>query len=224
MRALVFRGAWDIGVEDRPDPRPGADEVLIRITATGICGSDIHGFTGENGRRHPGQVMGHETVGRVVSGPAERVVRRRVQPAVGQGGAADPALAGVVEHDVEHDLDAEGRLVPVDREPGLNTANVVVAQHIAGTDDNQHQLGGKRGPDGYVIVPDRMQKQNGQFQAIPNWPGSGFSRPSLSRIATIVPVKSVFSDQQSWTSVTANPHASKKNPIITGTFVIPNVC
>jgi threonine dehydrogenase-like Zn-dependent dehydrogenase len=68
MRALVFRGAWDIGVETRPDPRPGPDDVLIRITATGICGSDIHGFTGENGRRHPGQIMGHETVGRVVSG------------------------------------------------------------------------------------------------------------------------------------------------------------
>jgi threonine dehydrogenase-like Zn-dependent dehydrogenase len=69
MRALVFRGAWDIGVENRPDPRPGPDEVLIRVTATGICGSDIHGFTGENGRRHPGQIMGHETVGRILSGP-----------------------------------------------------------------------------------------------------------------------------------------------------------
>lgn len=54
-------------VEERPDPVLGPGDVLIRVTATGICGSDIHGFTGQNGRRHPGQVMGHETVGRVVA-------------------------------------------------------------------------------------------------------------------------------------------------------------
>lgn len=68
MRALVFHGPWDIRVEERPDPTPGPDDALIEIVATGICGSDIHGFTGENGRRHPGQVMGHETVGRIRSG------------------------------------------------------------------------------------------------------------------------------------------------------------
>lgn len=68
MRALVFHGPWDIRVEERPDPAPGPDDALIDIVATGICGSDIHGFTGENGRRHPGQVMGHETVGRIRSG------------------------------------------------------------------------------------------------------------------------------------------------------------
>jgi threonine dehydrogenase-like Zn-dependent dehydrogenase len=67
MRALVYHGPHDIGVEERPDPEPGADEVLLRITATGICGSDLHGYTGENKRRHPGQIMGHETVGRVVA-------------------------------------------------------------------------------------------------------------------------------------------------------------
>jgi threonine dehydrogenase-like Zn-dependent dehydrogenase len=65
MRALVYHGPGDIGVEARPDPQPGPDEVLLSITATGICGSDLHGYTGENKRRHPGQVMGHETVGRI---------------------------------------------------------------------------------------------------------------------------------------------------------------
>jgi threonine dehydrogenase-like Zn-dependent dehydrogenase len=67
VRALVYHGPHDIGVEDRPDPEPAAHEVLLRITATGICGSDLHGYTGENNRRHPGQVMGHETVGRIVA-------------------------------------------------------------------------------------------------------------------------------------------------------------
>ncbi len=67
MRALVYRGPWDIDIEDRPDPQPGPGEVVVAVVATGICGSDIHGYTGENGRRHPGQVMGHETVGRVLT-------------------------------------------------------------------------------------------------------------------------------------------------------------
>ena len=66
MRALVYHGPNDIGVEERVDPEPGPGEVLLRITATGICGSDLHGYTGENKRRHPGQIMGHETVGRIV--------------------------------------------------------------------------------------------------------------------------------------------------------------
>lgn len=54
-------------VEERPDPSPVPGQVLIRIVATGICGTDIHGFTGANERRVPGQVMGHESVGRVAA-------------------------------------------------------------------------------------------------------------------------------------------------------------
>jgi threonine dehydrogenase-like Zn-dependent dehydrogenase len=65
MRALVLRDFYDIAVEERPDPRPGPGQVVVEVIATGICGSDFHGYSGENGRRHPGQVMGHETVGRI---------------------------------------------------------------------------------------------------------------------------------------------------------------
>ncbi len=63
MRALVLEDFGRMAVQERSMPRPAGDEVLIKIVATGICGSDIHGYTGENGRRVPGQVMGHETVG-----------------------------------------------------------------------------------------------------------------------------------------------------------------
>ncbi len=66
MRALVFNGPWEMAVEDRPEPQLGDGDTLLEIIATGICGSDLHGYTGETGRRHPGQVMGHETVGRVL--------------------------------------------------------------------------------------------------------------------------------------------------------------
>ena len=67
MRALVLTKFGELRVEERPTPSAAADEVLIRVVATGICGSDIHGYTGDNGRRVPGQVMGHESVGRVAA-------------------------------------------------------------------------------------------------------------------------------------------------------------
>jgi threonine dehydrogenase-like Zn-dependent dehydrogenase len=67
MRALVLTEWSKLVVADRDDPVLGVDEVLLEVVATGICGSDIHGFTGENGRRHAGQVMGHETVGRIAA-------------------------------------------------------------------------------------------------------------------------------------------------------------
>lgn len=72
MKALVLEDFGRMAVHDRPDPVAGEGEVLIRVSYTGICGSDLHGYTGANGRRVPGQVMGHETVGRVASpGPLE---------------------------------------------------------------------------------------------------------------------------------------------------------
>jgi threonine dehydrogenase-like Zn-dependent dehydrogenase len=63
MKALVFKGPWELEVQERDvrEPRPG--EAMVSVLATGVCGSDIHGFTGHTGRRHPNQVMGHETVG-----------------------------------------------------------------------------------------------------------------------------------------------------------------
>ncbi|BAK33346.1 zinc-containing alcohol dehydrogenase [Microlunatus phosphovorus NM-1] len=67
MKALVLHGDYDIRVEDRPVPSPGPSDVVVAVIATGICGSDFHGYSGENGRRHPGQIMGHETVGRIQS-------------------------------------------------------------------------------------------------------------------------------------------------------------
>jgi threonine dehydrogenase-like Zn-dependent dehydrogenase len=93
MRALVFHGPHSIAVEEVDDPAPRDGEVLLEITATGICGSDVHGYTGENGRRHPGQVMGHETVGHVVGGDPETLAAHRlaggdtvtVNPVIGCG-------------------------------------------------------------------------------------------------------------------------------------------
>ncbi|TDE97643.1 zinc-binding alcohol dehydrogenase [Occultella glacieicola] len=81
MRALVLADFGRFEVQERPTPGPAPGEALVRVVATGICGSDLHGYTGENGRRRPGQVMGHETVGVVV--------------ALGEG-ATGPAVGDVV--------------------------------------------------------------------------------------------------------------------------------
>lgn len=67
MRALQLESFGRLVVVDLPEPEAAAGAVVIETIATGICGSDIHGYTGDNGRRIPGQVMGHETVGRVVA-------------------------------------------------------------------------------------------------------------------------------------------------------------
>jgi threonine dehydrogenase-like Zn-dependent dehydrogenase len=62
VRALVFQGPKSLAVEDRPIPVPSAGEALLRVAATGICGSDLHGYMGKTGRRKPGMIMGHEVV------------------------------------------------------------------------------------------------------------------------------------------------------------------
>jgi threonine dehydrogenase-like Zn-dependent dehydrogenase len=62
MKAVVFKGKDHISVEDVPRPVPGAGEAVIRITATTICGTDVHIVRGEYPVR-PGLVLGHEPVG-----------------------------------------------------------------------------------------------------------------------------------------------------------------
>jgi alcohol dehydrogenase len=62
MKAVVFRGVNDIRVEEVAKPRPKAGEAVIRITATTICGTDVHIVKGEYPVR-PGLILGHEPVG-----------------------------------------------------------------------------------------------------------------------------------------------------------------
>ncbi|MEC7907201.1 MAG: alcohol dehydrogenase catalytic domain-containing protein, partial [Verrucomicrobiota bacterium] len=58
---LVAEGAFDYKEVDNPVIK--ADEVLIRVKACGICGSDVHGMDGSSGRRIPPIIMGHEASG-----------------------------------------------------------------------------------------------------------------------------------------------------------------
>ncbi|MFH1717146.1 MAG: galactitol-1-phosphate 5-dehydrogenase [Planctomycetota bacterium] len=63
MKALVHTKPYCLEYSNFPDPVPADDEVLIRVKACGICGSDVHGFTGKTGRRIPPLIMGHEAAG-----------------------------------------------------------------------------------------------------------------------------------------------------------------
>src|SRR6185369_14632103 len=62
MRANVFRGANNIGIEEVKRPRPSAGEAVVRITLTTICGTDLHILKGEYPVK-PGLIVGHEPVG-----------------------------------------------------------------------------------------------------------------------------------------------------------------
>lgn len=63
MKALLLRSYRHLEVAEVPTPEVGADEVLVRVAACGICGSDVHGYDGSSGRRIPPLVMGHEAAG-----------------------------------------------------------------------------------------------------------------------------------------------------------------
>lgn len=63
MKALLLEKYNHLEVVDMPVPAIGPDEVLVRVKACGICGSDVHGFDGSTGRRQPPIVMGHEAAG-----------------------------------------------------------------------------------------------------------------------------------------------------------------
>ena len=68
MKAAVYHGARDIRIEAVPEPTPGPGEVLVEVARNGICGSDLHTYTGTTAGASmhvPGIVLGHEFSGTV---------------------------------------------------------------------------------------------------------------------------------------------------------------
>ena len=66
MKALVLEKYNDLVYKDVPDPSILSNEVLVKVKACGICGSDVHGLDGSTGRRIPPIIMGHEASGIIV--------------------------------------------------------------------------------------------------------------------------------------------------------------
>lgn len=87
MRALIYTSPGEVQLGEQAEPVPGPDEELLRVLASGICGSELHGFR-TPGMRVPPLVMGHEVVGRTAGG--RRVV---VNPLISCG-RCDSCLRG----------------------------------------------------------------------------------------------------------------------------------
>ena len=67
MHAVTFQAPGEVRVEERPDPEPAApDDAVVKVEATGICGSDLHIYHGRVAIE-PGFVIGHEYVGEVIA-------------------------------------------------------------------------------------------------------------------------------------------------------------
>jgi L-iditol 2-dehydrogenase len=67
MKALVLEEYNKLIYKEVDTPDISENEVLIKVKACGICGSDIHGMDGSTGRRQPPLIMGHEASGEIVS-------------------------------------------------------------------------------------------------------------------------------------------------------------
>jgi len=99
MKALLYP-AWDtLEVVDMPPPEPGPGEVMVRVAACGICGSELEAFRHHSPRRPPPLVMGHEFCGTIAdlggaSGTSLKVGARVVANALVPCGKCNRCLAG----------------------------------------------------------------------------------------------------------------------------------
>ncbi|HEX9246517.1 MAG TPA: alcohol dehydrogenase catalytic domain-containing protein, partial [bacterium] len=67
MRSLVYLGPHRMEVQEAAVPLARPGEVVIKVGASGVCGSDLHGYLGKSRKRVPPLVMGHEIAGTVES-------------------------------------------------------------------------------------------------------------------------------------------------------------
>src|SRR5579875_1363665 len=79
---------FTIELKDVPCPSPGPDEVLVRMKAAGICGSDVHFYDGSNPYANYPQIFGHELAG-VIQAVGENVKQRKV----GERVVVEPAVS-----------------------------------------------------------------------------------------------------------------------------------
>lgn len=68
MRALVYTATQELIFRDEPDPVADQQEVMVKVEASGICGSDMHAYHGHDERRIPPLILGHEAAGIVMDG------------------------------------------------------------------------------------------------------------------------------------------------------------
>ena len=92
MKALVYTQPNEVQIQERPMPQAADGEVVLKIEAVGICGSDMHAYHGHDPRRKPGLVLGHEFCGEVVES-------KHPHYKIGQRGTGNPLITcGICEY------------------------------------------------------------------------------------------------------------------------------
>ncbi|MFK7854173.1 MAG: alcohol dehydrogenase catalytic domain-containing protein [Granulosicoccus sp.] len=107
MKALVYTGTQSLDFRDAPMPELQASETLVRIEASGICGSDMHAWHGHDARRIPPMILGHELAGRIEGGPRDGD-RVAINPLISCGNCRD-CRAGLPNLCASRDLLGLGR-------------------------------------------------------------------------------------------------------------------
>jgi 2-desacetyl-2-hydroxyethyl bacteriochlorophyllide A dehydrogenase len=92
MQALVWEGPRQMNLRDVADPQLPAQEVLIKVIYSGICGSELGGYLGHNSLRKPPLIMGHEFSGEIVA-LGEQATAIKSGLAVGQRVTVNPLIS-----------------------------------------------------------------------------------------------------------------------------------
>ena len=68
MKALVYTGVQELVYREEKNPKETEGESIIKVQASGICGSDMHAYHGQDERRNPPLILGHEVSGQIQKG------------------------------------------------------------------------------------------------------------------------------------------------------------
>ncbi len=82
MQALVFTAIRQVEMQDYPEPVVSDGDVVLKVSASGVCGSDVDGFLGRSRGRKPPLVMGHEFVGTLTRDVPSRGLKAEQEVAV----------------------------------------------------------------------------------------------------------------------------------------------
>lgn len=124
MKALVYTGTQSLDFRDEPDPVSGEADSLVRIEASGICGSDMHAWHGHDARRVPPMILGHELAGRIEGGPRDGQ-RVAINPLITCGECRD-CRAGQPNLCARRDLIGLGRAGGYAQHVTVPTSNLLV--------------------------------------------------------------------------------------------------
>ena len=146
MRALCWHGEEDVRVDDVPDPEiVNPHDAIIEITATAICGSDLHLYDGYVPTMREGDVLGHEPMGEVIE-VGSAVENLQVGDRVVVPFTISCGSCWFCEHDLYSLCDNSN--------PNAEIARKIMGQSPAGLFGYSHMLGGYAGGQAeYLRVP-----------------------------------------------------------------------